>query len=149
MNKIRLLIRTCQEIKNWYIVPLVYFGLLNNEYFILNFRNGLQCKLSTKSTDIHAFANVWLSKEYENRRLDRNHIEMKTGKSIMEIIKSGDEINTNLLTWSEKPIYYKIQEEKANKELGYGEDEEYEGTYILVDGEEKPEHDEDGVSIDY
>jgi len=66
MNKIKFLISAYQEIKNWYIVPLVYFGLLNREYFILNFRNGLKCKLRTKSTDIHAFANVWLAHEYES-----------------------------------------------------------------------------------
>ena len=45
---------------------MVYFGLLNREYFILNFRNGLKCKLRTKSTDIHTFANVWLTREYES-----------------------------------------------------------------------------------
>ena len=65
MNKIRFLISAYQTIKNWYIIPFVYFKLLNREYFILNFRNGLKCKLRTKSTDIYAFANVWLTQEYE------------------------------------------------------------------------------------
>lgn len=65
MNKINFLIRTYKEIKNWHSVPLAYLKLLNRKYFILNFRNGLKCKLRTKSTDIYTFANVWLTKEYE------------------------------------------------------------------------------------
>ncbi|WP_428326208.1 FkbM family methyltransferase [Nitrosopumilus sp.] len=66
MNKIKFLIQTIQKIKNWHIIPLVYFGLYNKKYFILEFKNGLKCKLRTKETDIHAFANVWLVQEYKS-----------------------------------------------------------------------------------
>ena len=66
MNKIGFLIKSCKLIKNWYNIPCVYFKIIKKKYFIINLRNNLKCKIRINSTDLQAFANVWLNKEYEN-----------------------------------------------------------------------------------
>lgn len=65
MNKIGFLIESCKQIKNWYNIPFVYYKIIKKKYFIINLRNNLKCKIRIKSTDLQAFANVWLNKEYE------------------------------------------------------------------------------------
>ena len=65
MGKLSIFLKIIQVVKNWQIVLLVYFGLYKKEFFYLNLKNGLKIKLRTKSTDLQAFANVWILKEYE------------------------------------------------------------------------------------
>jgi FkbM family methyltransferase len=65
MNKIGFFIESCKIIKNWYNIPFVYYKIIKEKYFIINLRNNLKCKIRIKSTDLQAFANVWLNKEYE------------------------------------------------------------------------------------
>lgn len=52
-------------VKNWNIIFLVYFGIYKKEFFSLHLKNGLKIKLRTKSTDLQAFANVWIINEYK------------------------------------------------------------------------------------
>jgi FkbM family methyltransferase len=42
----------------------VYFKIYKKEFFNLYLKNGLEIKLRTKSTDLQAFTNVWVLKEY-------------------------------------------------------------------------------------
>lgn len=65
MGKISIFLKIIQIVKNWHIVILVYFGFYNKEFFYLYLKNGLKIKLRTRSTDLQAFANVWILKEYE------------------------------------------------------------------------------------
>ena len=65
MGKISIFLKIIQVVKNWHIVFLVYFGFYKKEFFHLYLKNGLKIKLRTKSTDLQAFANVWILKEYE------------------------------------------------------------------------------------
>ena len=65
MNKIGFFIESCKLIKNWYNIPFLYYKIIKEKYFIINLRNNLKCKIRIKSTDLQAFANVWLNKEYE------------------------------------------------------------------------------------
>ena len=65
MSKLSIFLKIIKIVKNWQIVLLVYFGLYKKEFFYLNLKNGLKIKLRTKSTDLQAFANVWILKEYE------------------------------------------------------------------------------------
>ena len=59
--------------KNWYLIPLIYFRLLTGKYVILTLKNGYKIKLRIKSTDLQAFFNVWIIQEYN-----------KTGYEILE-----------------------------------------------------------------
>ena len=52
-------------LNNWQVIFLVYFRIYNKEFYILHLKNGLEIKLRTNSTDLQAFANVWVLKEYE------------------------------------------------------------------------------------
>jgi FkbM family methyltransferase len=65
MNKIGFFIESCKLIKNWYNIPFVYYRIIKKKYFTINLRNNLKCKIRIKSTDLQAFANVWLNREYE------------------------------------------------------------------------------------
>ncbi len=65
MSKISIFFKIIQSVKNWHIIFLVYFGIYKKEFFSLYLKNGLKIKLRTKSTDLQAFANVWILKEYE------------------------------------------------------------------------------------
>ena len=66
MNKIGFFIESCKLVKNWYNIPLVYYNIIKEKYFTINLKNNLKCKIRIKSTDLQAFANVWLNKEYED-----------------------------------------------------------------------------------
>ena len=65
MSKISIFLKIIKAVKNWHIVFLVYFGIYRKEFFSLYLKNGLKINLRTKSTDLQAFANVWILKEYE------------------------------------------------------------------------------------
>lgn len=64
MNKILIFLKMIQIVKNWNVVFFVYFGIYKKEFFSLYLKNGLKIKLRTRSTDLQAFVNVWIIKEY-------------------------------------------------------------------------------------
>lgn len=59
-----IFLRFIQEVENWNLVFLIYFGFFKKDRCTLNLRNKLYVKLRTSSTDIQAFANVWIIEEY-------------------------------------------------------------------------------------
>lgn len=63
-EKLYYLKKIIKEVNNWYIIPLVYYGLFRREFFILNLKEGQRLKLRANSTDFYAFVNVWIVKEY-------------------------------------------------------------------------------------
>ncbi len=65
MNKIFIFLKMTRIVKNWYLVFFIYFGIYKKEFFFLHLKNGLEIKLRTQSTDLQAFANVWILKEYD------------------------------------------------------------------------------------
>lgn len=71
MNRFLILLKSVKIVKNWYIIPLVYFHIYRNEHYILKLKNGLKIKLRNNSTDIHAFVNIWVIQEYSNN-FDKN-----------------------------------------------------------------------------
>lgn len=71
MNRILILLKLVKIVKNWYIIPLVYFNIYRNEYYILKLKNGFKVKLRNHSSDIHAFVNIWVIQEYL-KNFDKN-----------------------------------------------------------------------------
>lgn len=63
-QKISVFLKSVKIVKNWYLIPFIYFRLLTNEHAILILRNGYKVKLRVKSTDLQAFFNVWIIQEY-------------------------------------------------------------------------------------
>ena len=84
MGKVSIFLKIIQTVKNWHIVFLVYFGIYKKEFFSLYLKNGLKIKLRTKSTDLQAFANVWILKEYnvEGFEINKNDIIIDIGGHI-------------------------------------------------------------------
>jgi len=54
-------------VKNWSVIPKVYFGLYKNEFYYMELKKGIKIKLRNKSTDLQAFTNVWINEEYKKQ----------------------------------------------------------------------------------
>lgn len=68
--KLLILLKIIKLVKNWYAVPLAYYGLTKDSSFVLHLRNGKHLKLRTNSTDIQAFVNVWIVEEYNAKNFN-------------------------------------------------------------------------------
>ena len=64
--KLRILLKSIEIFRNWYLYPLVYFNLTNKPFVIFETKTGLKLKIRTKSTDLMALTHVWLIEEYDN-----------------------------------------------------------------------------------
>ena len=73
INKFKIFLKIIKNVENWYLVPIVYFGLYKKNMFYLKIRNGLKISLRNKSTDIQAFVNVWINEEYKQSKSIRDN----------------------------------------------------------------------------
>ena len=62
--KFKILIKAIQNLNNWHVFPLEYFGLIKKEYIWFNTKSGIKIKMRSNSTDLETFSLIWLSKEY-------------------------------------------------------------------------------------
>ena len=63
--KIEIFIDLIKIIKNWHIIPLIYYKLIKNEFSILELKNEIKIKIRNKSTDLQALVNVLVIQEYK------------------------------------------------------------------------------------
>jgi len=63
-KKIRIFLKSIKIFKNWYLYPIVYFGLTKKKYVIFETKENIKIKLRVQSTDLMALTNVWLIQEY-------------------------------------------------------------------------------------
>jgi FkbM family methyltransferase len=63
-RKLQVFIEMIKVVKNWHVIPSIYFKLTNKELVTLITRTGIKIKIRTSSTDLMAFTNVWVIKEY-------------------------------------------------------------------------------------
>ncbi len=82
MNRLLILLKSIQIVKNWYILPLVYFKIFRKKYYILNLKNGKKIKLRNNSTDIHTFTNIWIIEEYLQIGNQKNKVIIDIGAHI-------------------------------------------------------------------
>ena len=64
--KLRILLKSIEIFRNWYLYPLVYFNLTSKPFVIFETKTDLKLKIRTKSTDLMALTHVWLIEEYRN-----------------------------------------------------------------------------------
>jgi len=64
IQKIKIIKKTIQVFKNWYLYPVVYFKLTKNDYVIFETKNNFKIKIRVNSTDLMALTHVWLIEEY-------------------------------------------------------------------------------------
>lgn len=79
-KKISILFKAIKTIKNWSVFVNLYFHRIRSEYAILEMRNGTKVRLRVNSTDLMAFTNVWLVKEYQ-----KPGFEIKKDDTIIDI----------------------------------------------------------------
>ena len=82
MNRVLILLQSIQIVKNWYMLPLVYFKIFRKEHYILKLRNGKKIKLRNNSTDIHIFTNIWIIEEYSQIGDKKNNVIIDIGAHI-------------------------------------------------------------------
>lgn len=63
-SKFKIFISLTKIVKNWYLLPLIYYGLIRNEFCIIKLKDGIKIKIRTKSTDLQALVNVLIIEEY-------------------------------------------------------------------------------------
>jgi len=79
------------------------------------------------------------------RDLDRSLLEQKQGMSIGEMIEKGIHVSEGLL----KEHEFDMQSERERKKANSPKESQHTETFIEVNGEDMPEFDSDGLSIDY
>ena len=82
--KLKILIKSIQNLNNWYIFPLVYFGLIKKDHVWFNTKSGIKIKLRTNSTDLDTFSLIWLLREYNKNgfKISKNDIIIDIGAHI-------------------------------------------------------------------
>ena len=63
-SKVRIFAKSWNVLKNWYVYPLVYFNLTKKSHVIFETKSGIKLKIRTRTTDLMALTNVWLTREY-------------------------------------------------------------------------------------
>lgn len=63
-SKFKVFLSLTKIVKNWYLLPLIYYGLIRNEFCIIKLKNGIKIKIRSKSTDLQALVNVLIIEEY-------------------------------------------------------------------------------------
>jgi len=64
--KLKCGLKAINFLKNWKDFFLLYLGM-SSDNTILNLKNNLKIKLRKNSTDVQAFANIWLLEEYRKK----------------------------------------------------------------------------------
>lgn len=78
--KIQVLKECIKSFKNWYVYPLAYFKIIKAPDICFHTRDGLFVTLRTRSTDLMALTNVWLTKEYS-----RSDFEIKDNDLVIDV----------------------------------------------------------------
>lgn len=66
-SKFSFLTKSIKLVKNWNVLIKLYYQKVDRPFTIINLRNGLKAKLRSRTTDIQAFANIWLAEEYKQK----------------------------------------------------------------------------------
>ena len=63
-QRLSIFLKSMKIVKNWHLIPFIYFKLIGRDHAVLILRNGYKVKLRVRSTDLQAFFNVWIIQEY-------------------------------------------------------------------------------------
>ena len=82
--KLKILIKAIQNLNNWYIFPLLYFGLIKKDHAWFSTKSGIKIKLRSNSTDLDTFSLIWLLKEYNKHgfKIGKNGVIIDIGAHI-------------------------------------------------------------------
>ena len=82
--KLKILIKAIQNLNNWHIFPLLYFGFIKKDHVWFNTKSGIKIKLRSNSTDLDTFSLIWLLKEYNKHgfKIGKNGVIIDIGAHI-------------------------------------------------------------------
>lgn len=82
--KLQILLKAMRYLDNWYVFPLLYFGLIKKNYVCFKTKSGLKIKTRSNSTDLDTFSLIWLLKEYNKHgfKIQKNDIIIDIGAHI-------------------------------------------------------------------
>ena len=82
--KLKILIKAIQNLNNWYLFPLLYFGLIKKDHVWFNTKSRIKIKLRSNSTDLDTFSLIWLLKEYNKHgfKIQKNDVIIDIGAHI-------------------------------------------------------------------
>ena len=101
--------KSIKIIENWREVISIYFNKKKEKFSILKTRNGLKIKLRNNSTDIQAFANVWLLEEYKKEKFisKENDTVIDIGAHIGLYAMYISQTNKNVKIFSYEPVKHR------------------------------------------
>ncbi len=105
-KRILVILKAINKISNWTIIPKVYFKKHKEKNFIIKMKNGIKIKLRTNSTDLQAFANVWLLEEYRRKgfKIKNNDLVIDIGSHIGLFTTYASQYCKNGKIFSYEPI---------------------------------------------
>ena len=111
--------KSMKIIENWREVISIYFNKKKEKFSILKTRNGLKIKLRNNSTDIQAFANVWLLEEYKKEKFlsKENDTVIDIGAHIGLYAMYISQTNKNVKIFSYEPVDENYNLLKENIEI--------------------------------
>jgi FkbM family methyltransferase len=82
--KLKILIKAIQNLNNWYLFPLLYFGLIKKDHVWFNTKSRIKIKLRSNSTDLDTFSLIWLLEEYNKHgfKIQKNDVIIDIGAHI-------------------------------------------------------------------
>lgn len=117
-KKLKLFKKIIRQVDNWYVIPLIYYGLLKKEFVILNLKNDQKLKLRVNSTDFYAFVNVCIIEEYkkEGFEIGENSTVIDVGGhiGIFSVYASQFCKNGRILTFEPITDNFKVLEENLS-----------------------------------
>jgi len=71
-SKLKIFLKTIKIFENWYLYPLIYYGIKKSELVNLKTRTGIRILIRPNSTDIMALTNIWVLDDYSNSKISIN-----------------------------------------------------------------------------
>jgi FkbM family methyltransferase len=107
ISKLALMNKSRKIVDNWIEIIFIYFNQKKEKFSTLKIKNGIKIKLRNNSTDIQAFANVWLLEEYNQDKFipKENDIVIDIGAHIGLYAMYISQKKDNVKIFSYEPVH--------------------------------------------
>jgi len=105
-EKFHMLQRSRNTLKNWYVYPMLYYGLVKKPKVVFATKTNRFVKIRTNTTDLMAFTHVWLIQEYSvpGFEINRNDVVIDVGGHIGLFSVYASQFCTNGKIFCYEPI---------------------------------------------
>jgi FkbM family methyltransferase len=114
--KFKIFLKSLFVLKNWYVLPIVYFGLIQKPVIYFKTRDGSNLKIRTgkDSSDIHIFVEIWLDNVYfKEFSVKKNSVIIDIGSHIglFSILAARKSYEGKVYSFEPNEYNYKILSE--------------------------------------